>query len=152
MFTFIDLNNKQVDMSFEKGHYKIEPKHVLVIVKKGEQFLCSIHKERGVEFPGGKLETGETLQAAAIREVLEGTNVKIKNVQELCHYIVRDEKPFCKVVFFAQLDEELDADFEYETSGRIWLTEEQLTQHENLSFYMRDAGMNRILKEVRLHD
>ena len=139
-------------MSFEKGQYEIEPKHVLVVVKKGEQFLCSIHKERGVEFPGGKLETGETLHAAAIREVLEETNVKIKNMRELCHYIVRDEKPFCKVVFIAQLEEELDEGFNYETSGRVWLTEEQLTQHENLSFYMRDAGMNRILQEVRLHD
>ena len=152
MFTFIDLNNIQVEMSFKKGQYEIEPKHVLVVVKKGEQFLCSIHKERGVEFPGGKLEKGETLQAAAIREVLEETNVKIKNVQELCHYIVRDEKPFCKVVFLAQLDQELEADFEFETSGRVWLTEEQLTQHENLSFYMRDAGIKRILQEVRLHD
>mgnify|MGYP006377002743 FL=1 len=152
MFTFIDLNNVQVDMSFEKGQYEIEPKHVLVVVKNGDYYLCSIHKERGVEFPGGKLEKGETLQAAAIREVLEETNVKIKNVQELCHYIVRDEKPFCKVVFSAQLDEELSEHFDYETSGRVWLTEEQLTQHENLSFYMKDAGMNRILQEVRLHD
>ena len=152
MFTFIDLNNIEVEMSFKKGHYEIEPKHVLVVVKDGDQFLCSIHKERGVEFPGGKVEKGETLQAAAIREVLEETNVKIKNVQELCHYIVRDEKPFCKVVFLAQLDQELDVGFEYETSGRVWLTEDQLKQHENLSFYMRDDGMNRILQEVRLHD
>ena len=56
------------------------------------------------------------------------------------------------MVFSAQLDEELDEHFEYETCGRVWLTEEQLTQHENLSFYMKDAGMNRILQEVRLHD
>ena len=152
MFTFTDLNEVQVEMSFNKGQYAIEPKHVLVVVKNGEKFLCSIHKERGVEFPGGKVENGETLQAAALREVLEETNVLIRNVQELCHYIVREEKPFCKVVFMAQLEQELDECFNYETSGRIWLTEEELTHHENLSFYMKDAGMNRILQEVSLYD
>ena len=152
MFTFTDLNEKKVDMYFQKGQYEIEPKHVLVIVKNGEQFLCSIHRERGIEFPGGKVENGESLDEAAVREVLEETNVVIKNVHELCHYIVRDENPFCKVVFVAELKQQLDKNFAYETKGRVWLTEEQLTKHENLSFYMKDAGMKRILQEVRQHD
>ncbi len=152
VFTFKDLNEKNVDMYFQKGHYEIEPKHVLVVVKNGEKFLCSVHRERGVEFPGGKVEEGETLKTAAIREVLEETNVKIKNVREVCHYIVREEKPFCKVVFVAEVEQQLEGDFAYETKGRIWVTEEQLKQHENLSFYMKDAGMKRILQEVRQHD
>ena len=118
MFTFTDLNEKKVDMFFHKGQYEIEPKHVLVVVKNGEQFLCSVHRVRGIEFPGGKVEDAETLQAAAVREVLEETNVKIKNVRELCHYIVREEQPFCKVVFVAQLDQQLDEVFAYET--RWW--------------------------------
>lgn len=152
VFTFIDLNEIHVDMHFKKGQYEIEPKHVLVVVKNGEKFLCSIHRERGIEFPGGKVEEGETLQAAALREVLEETNVKIKNIRELCHYIVREEKPFCKVVFMAELEQELEANFAYETKGRVWLTKEQLIQHENLSFYMKDLGMKRILQEVTGYD
>ena len=149
MFTFTDLNEKNVDMYFHKGQYEIEPKHVLVVVKNGEQFLCSVHRERGIEFPGGKVENGESLQVAAVREVLEETNIKIKNVRELCHYIVRDEQPFCKVVFVAELEQQLDGNFAYETKGRVWLTEEELSQQANLSFYMKDAGMKRILQEVR---
>ena len=152
VFTFIDLNEKNVDMYFHKGQYEIEPKHVLVIVKNGEQFLCSVHRERGIEFPGGKVEKAETLEAAALREVLEETNVKIKNVRELCHYIVREEQPFCKVVFIAELEQQLNDNFAYETKGRVWLTEEELSQQPNLSFYMKDAGMKRILQEVRQHD
>ena len=152
MFKFTDLNEKNVDMYFHKGQYEIEPKHVLVIVKNGEKFLCSIHRERGIEFPGGKVEEAETLQAAAMREVLEETNVKIKNVRELCHYIVRDEQPFCKVVFVAELEQQLDGNFAYETKGRVWLTKEELSQQANLSFYMKDAGMKRILQEVRQRD
>ena len=152
MFTFTDLNEKKVDMYFHKGQYEIKPKHVLVVVKNGDQFLCSVHRERGIEFPGGKVEGVETLQAAAVREVLEETNVKIKNIRELCHYIVREKQPFCKVVFVADLEQQLGGNFVYETKARIWLTEEQITQHENLSFYMKDAGMKRILQEVRQHD
>ena len=152
MFTFTDLNEKKVDMYFHKGQYEIEPKHILVVVKNGDQFLCSVHRERGIEFPGGKVEGVETLQAAAVREVLEETNVKIKNIRELCHYIVREKQPFCKVVFVADLEQQLGGNFVYETKARIWLTEEQITQHENLSFYMKDAGMKRILQEVRQHD
>jgi 8-oxo-dGTP diphosphatase len=152
LFSFIDLNEKKVDMYFRKGQYEIEPKHVLVVVKKGEQFLCSVHKERGIEFPGGKVEYGESLQEAAVREVLEETNVKVNNVRELCHYIVRDNPPFCKVVFVAEAELELSEDFIYETKGRVWLTEEELTLHEQLSFYMKDDGMKRILQEVRQHD
>ena len=152
MFTFTDLNEKKVDMYFHKGQYEIEPKHVLVVVQNGEQFLCSIHRERGIEFPGGKVENGESLHDAAVREVLEETNVKIRNVRELCHYIVREKQPFCKVVFVAEVEQQLDENFAYETKGRVWLTEEQLTQHKNLSFYMKDDGMKRILQEVRQHD
>lgn len=152
VFTFTDLNEKSVDMYFHKGKYEIEPKHVLVIVKNGEQFLCSVHRERGIEFPGGKVEKAETLEAAALREVLEETNVKIKNVRELCHYIVREEQPFCKVVFIAELEQQLNDNFVYETKGRVWLTEEELSEQPNLSFYMKDAGMKRILQEVRQHD
>ncbi len=152
MFTFTDLNDKKVDMYFQKGQYEIEPKHVLVVVRNGEKFLCSIHRERGIEFPGGKVENGESLLDAAVREVIEETNVKIRNIRELCHYIVREEQSFCKVVFVAELEQQLDELFVYETNGRVWLTEEQLTQHTNLSFYMKDDGMKRILQEVRQHD
>ncbi|CAM5613392.1 Putative 8-oxo-dGTP diphosphatase YtkD [Lysinibacillus sphaericus] len=45
------------------------------------QRLCTIHKRRGVEVPGGKVEPGETLEQAAVREVFEETGVHVKNLQ-----------------------------------------------------------------------
>lgn len=148
---FIDLNGYEVALSFTIGNYEVEPKHVLVIVKQGNQLLCTIHKKRGVEFPGGKAEAKETLVQAAIREVLEETNVVISNVQEIGHYIVYDEQPFCKVIFTAEVLQQYEETFLYETKGRKWLTIEQLKQEPNLSFYMKDDGMKRIL-EVISHD
>ena len=41
---------------------------------------------------------------------------------------------------------------DYETEGVLWLTEEELWQQPNLSFYMRDAGMKKMLQEVKNHE
>ena len=149
MERFIDLNGYEVALSFSKGTYEVEPKHVLVIVKDGERLLCTIHRKRGVEFPGGKVEDGETLQQAAIREVLEETNVAIEHLCELGHYIVYDEQPFCKVIFTANVQKQFEQSFVHETKGRKWLTVEQLKKEEHLSFYMKDDGMKCILEVIQ---
>lgn len=148
MFCFTDLNGYRVDLFFDNEHFEIEPKHVLAIVKKEHQYLCTIHPERGVEFPGGKMELGETIIEAAMREVMEETNVLIQHAQIIGHYIVRSEHPFCKAIVLAKVSEELDLPFSHETKGRIWLNASEIAAHEKLSFYMKDEGMKQILQEV----
>lgn len=151
MFTFIDENGLQVDLRFDEGPFEIEPRHVLVLVKNAEKWLCTIHYKRGVEFPGGKLEKGETLIEAAIREVYEETQVRVTDVKWFAYYIVHDQTPFCKAVFTASV-EGIDSFIgEHETIGMTWLTEEELQCHPNLSFYMRDEGMKKMLQEVKKH-
>lgn len=148
MFTFTDLNGLKVDLYFHDKNFKVEPRHVLVIVKKGEYFLCTIHSKRGVEFPGGKVEGDETLFEAAEREVLEETNVIIKANSLLGYYIVRDEVPFSKAIIIAEVVEQLANDFQFETTGRKWVKGKDILKEPNLSFYMKDEGMKRILQEV----
>ena len=87
MVTFTDENGLQVDLYFGLQQYIVRPQHVLVIVKHHNHYLCTIHKKRGIEFPGGKVEKGETLQQASIREVLEETGVQINALEELGYYI-----------------------------------------------------------------
>lgn len=152
MFTFTDENGLQVDLRFDEGPFEIEPKHVLVLVKDQQKWLCTIHYKRGVEFPGGKQEQGETLVEAAIREVYEETQVRVKDVKWFANYIVHDRIPFCKAVFTARVEEIEPFIGEHETVGMTWLTEEELLQHPNLSFYMRDDGMKKMLQEVKKHD
>lgn len=53
MLTFTDLHGLQVDLSFTRGEFEIEPKHVLVFLKHENKWLCTIHKHRGIEVPGG---------------------------------------------------------------------------------------------------
>ncbi|MEG0259091.1 MAG: NUDIX domain-containing protein [Lysinibacillus sp.] len=150
MFSFRDLNDFQVDLSFERGRFAVESKHVLVLLKHEGKWLCTIHKRRGVEFPGGKLEPGETLEEAAVREVFEETGVRVRSLQWFAEYVVHDDRLFCKTVFTAQFAGQESISFDLETSGMIWLTDEELTNHPNLSFYMKDEGMKKMLVEVKV--
>lgn len=148
MFSFTDENGLKVDLSFGNGPFPVEPKHVLVLVKHKGKWLCAIHYKRGIEFPGGKQEEGETLEQAAIREVYEETAVQITNLQHLAYYVVYDQTPFCKAVYTANVKQIDEFKGEHETIGVLWLTPEELQNHPNLSFHMRDAGMKKILQEV----
>ncbi|EAZ84068.1 NUDIX domain-containing protein [Bacillus sp. B14905] len=152
MLTFTDLHGLRVELSFTRGEFTVEPKHVLVLLKHQNKWLCTIHKRRGVEVPGGKLEKGETLEDAAIREVFEETGVRVKNLQWFAEYAVHDDILFCKTVFTAQFAGQEDIEFDLETSGMLWLSDEEFTHHPNLSFHMKDEGMKKMLEELKRRD
>ena len=152
MFTFLDEHGLKVDLRFDEGPFEIEPRHVLVIVQYEGKYLCAVHERRGVEFPGGKMEQGETLQEAAVREVMEETQVRIINPKWFAYYIVHDEVPFCKAVFVAKVHQIEPFTGDFETVERLWLTEEELRSHPSLSFYMKDDGMKKMLEEVKHFD
>ncbi|SOC03489.1 8-oxo-dGTP diphosphatase [Ureibacillus xyleni] len=152
MFSFIDENGCRVDLRFDAGPYEITPKHVLVLVQYDGKWLCTINKKRGVEFPGGKVESGETLIQAAIREVYEETAVHITDIKWFAYYVVHDKVPFGKVVFTGKVQSIDEFIEEHETLGMTWLTTEELWNHPNLSFYMKDEGMKKMLQEVKNHE
>ncbi|MCE8163966.1 MAG: dTMP kinase [Candidatus Moeniiplasma glomeromycotorum] len=71
------------------------PKCVRVIIQneKGE-FLLVKDKKWGWNFPGGKIEPGESPEEAAVRETFEETNLKIEKLEKIGE----------KVIFFANLE------------------------------------------------
>lgn len=152
MFTFTDENGYRVDLRFDAGPFDIEPKHVLVFVQYEGKWLCTVHKERGIEIPGGKKEQGETLIEAAIREVYEETNVAITDVQPFAHYVVHDERPFCKMVYTGRVERIDTFVGELETEAMRWLTVEDIFASSNLSFYMKDDGMKKMFEEVQRYE
>lgn len=148
MFTFTDENGYRVDLRFDAGPFAIEPKHVLVFVQHEGKWLCTVHQTRGIEIPGGKQEPGETLEQAAVREVYEETSVVIGDVEPFAHYVVHDATPFCKMVYTGRVQRVEPFVGELETEARLWLTVEEIFAAPNLSFYMKDAGMKKMLEEV----
>ena len=98
-----------------------------VIERNGRYLLCQrpTHKDQGAlwEFPGGKVETGETLFDAAKRELHEELGVKVKAVGDVRLKIKDPESGF--VVNF--VDVEVDGDPRLlEHMALNWITTEAL--------------------------
>ena len=53
---------------------------IICVIKRSTptKFLMVKHKERGWEFPGGKIQVNEEIDAAAIRELFEETNLSLQ--------------------------------------------------------------------------
>lgn len=143
---YTDLNGCRCELSFEKGAFQLESRHVLVIARWQDRWLLTDDRKRGLEFPGGKAEAGESLQEAAVREVYEETGAVIEELEWFAEYFVDSSPPFGKTVFLAKVSsiEEIEL---METNGAILVNE--LAIDDSYSFLMKDEGMKRILKQVK---
>ncbi|MCM3638171.1 NUDIX domain-containing protein [Sporosarcina luteola] len=126
----------------------MEARHVLVVLKHEGRWLVTRHSIRGIEFPGGKAEDGETISEAAIRETIEETGVTITDLVKFAEYVVMSNVTFCKAVFTGKVSSIDENPKLFETEGALWMTDEELANCNELSFHMKDAGMVKIRKWV----
>ncbi|MFC5602338.1 NUDIX domain-containing protein [Sporosarcina koreensis] len=129
----------------------MEARHVLVVVKHEGKWLVTRHSNRGIEFPGGKAEDGETIFDAAIRETIEETGVTISDLVKFAEYVVISNVTFCKAVFTGKVSSIEENPQLFETEGALWMTDEELDNCDELSFHMKDAGMAEIRKWVNAY-
>ncbi|WP_202080048.1 NUDIX domain-containing protein [Caldalkalibacillus salinus] len=95
--------------------------HVVVLPIYDEKFVFTRHKSRGIEWPGGKIETGEQPLEAALRELEEETGAKAQSVWLIGQYSVRGQHDaFIKNVYVAQVSTMGDATGD-DTNGAILL-------------------------------
>jgi len=152
ILNFKDLNRFDVDLMFEEKSFNPDAGHVLIVLKHEGKWLLTINPNRGNEFPGGKREVGESIEEAAIRETYEETGVTIINIKAFAQYIVYDAEPFYKTVFTGQVLHTSENYERHETDGALWLTDQELDKNNNLSFFMKDEGMDAIRKWVINND
>lgn len=141
-----DLNGYPCELSFEQDCFSLESRHVLVICRYSGKWVLTRHNERGLEFPGGKVEADESLQGAAKREVYEETGAHVKELEWFAEYVVHSANPFCKTVFIGSV-EKVDKIPLLETKGVILMKELKLD--DEFSFLMKDTGMRTIIEKVK---
>jgi 8-oxo-dGTP diphosphatase len=152
MKEFRDVNGQKVQLIFEPSTFSEKVEHVLVICKYDNHWLLTNHKTRGLEFPGGKVEMGESLEEAAFREVWEETGASIKELTPIASYKVTESKGFfIKKVYFG-LIESLEKMANYlETNGPRLIKEDQLLKERfegHYSFIMQDQMIELCLNRI----
>lgn len=152
MESFFDYYGGTVRLSFEKGKFTIEPKHVLVICRMGKHWLLTKHKVRGLEFPGGKVESGESLEQAAIREVKEETGAALAHIEQIGEYeVTANSDSFVKAVFYGEVMELNKKAHYFETDGPALIEEDQLLpqlNNQEFSYIMKDQVIKRSLEFI----
>jgi 8-oxo-dGTP pyrophosphatase MutT (NUDIX family) len=120
----------------------------LVVVRRGHRFLLTQERKYGSSWsiPGGRVEPGETLVTAAIREVLEETGVPIRldGIIRIEHAPV-DAGVRVRVLFAGTPidDTEPKSTPDDESLGAAWLTLEELRERK-----LRGAELRALLEAV----
>ncbi|WP_100331909.1 RNA deprotection pyrophosphohydrolase [Bacillus xiapuensis] len=148
MFQFKDQNGCRVTLTFQPDSFPLPARHVLVFCRYRDKWLLTSHPKRGLECPGGKAEAGETLEAAAKREVYEETGALIEELTFVGEYYVQHpDKPFVKGIYFAEIREIEKKDDYLETDGPVLFEGDLLTERmdERFSFLMKDEVVEKTL-------
>ena len=152
MMHFLDENGNPVDLSFSQNAFEEKAKHVLVICQYGEEWLLTNHKERGLEFPGGKMESGETLEEAAHREAYEETGAILGKLKFIAEYKFSDSmKSYVKAVFWGKVDRVEETTSYHETKGPVLVTGDILQKRfgDHYSFIMKDQVVEQCVTHIR---
>lgn len=151
MIAFIDGHGNKVELSFSQDAFLEEAKHVLVICQFGDSWLLTRHKKRGLEFPGGKREIGETLEEAAKRETYEETGAILSELKYLAEYKVSDHSgSFVKAVFWGKVKRMDQTSSYHETNGPVTVEGDllQLRFDQNYSFIMQDQVVEECIQYI----
>lgn len=151
MKIFKDYYNNKVQLSFEDHPFSKQPKHVWIICRYDNKWLLTKHRDRGIEFPGGKVESGEEAEEAAIREVKEETGATVHDLYYIGQYYVEGKGgEVIKNIYFATIETVEDQETYYETEGPVLLEKlpEQLKKHADYSFMMKDEVLPASLERV----
>lgn len=152
MHVFKDFYSNEVKLSFDDHPFSTEPKHIWVICRYKDKWLLTNHKERGYEFPGGKVEPGEIAKEAAVREVMEETGAVLEEINYLAQYYVAGKSgSVIKNVYFAKVAKLIEQPNYYETKGPVLLDflPDDLAESEKYSFMMKDDVLFHCLNEIK---
>ncbi|HET7580034.1 MAG TPA: nucleoside triphosphatase YtkD [Bacillales bacterium] len=154
VMSFEDFYHNTVQFSFADHPFSDAPKHVWVICRFCNHWLLTEHPRRGWEFPGGKVEKGESADFAAKREVMEETGGTVADLSYIGQYKVEGKSgTIIKNVYFARVDQvQMQKDY-FETNGPIFLQNvpRQIRNRKQYSFMMKDDVLVKSLEYIKKH-
>ena len=151
MKEFLDAYGNKVELSFKENAFYQEANHVLVILQYLDAWYLTNHKVRGLEFPGGKVEAGESIIDAAYREVYEETGALIGELLQIGEYRVTDKKgSFVKAVFWGKIKAIDKTNNYYETNGPVEVKGDLLRLRfgPEFSFIMKDNVIQECINHI----
>ncbi|RPF50274.1 RNA deprotection pyrophosphohydrolase [Aquisalibacillus elongatus] len=152
MEVFKDYYHNTVKLVIGREHFSKHPKHVWVITRYENQWLLTKHADRGMEFPGGKVEKGEIAEEAAIREVKEETGGLVSELYFVGQYHVDGKgSEIIKNIYFAKVDVLEKEEHYYETEGPVLMDTlpTKILEDSRFSFMMKDQVLNHALKVIQ---
>ncbi|HEX7064329.1 MAG TPA: nucleoside triphosphatase YtkD [Bacillales bacterium] len=151
---FEDFYHNTVQFSFAYQPFSKAPKHVWVICRFCNHWLLTEHPRRGWEFPGGKVEEGESAETAAKREVMEETGATVSSLNYVGQYKVEGRSgTIVKNVYFAEIDQIQTQAHYHETNGPIFLqyVPREINGRNKYSFMMKDDVLVKSLDHIKRH-
>lgn len=152
MKTFYDYYHNKIQLSFEDHPFNKNPKNVWVICRYQSKWLLTKHLDRGLEFPGGKVEKNETAAEAAIREVHEETGGEVDQLTYIGQYYVKGKHDqLTKNIYYAEISGLAKNDHYFETAGPVLLDSlpEDIQSNMAFSFIMKDDVLTYSIQYVK---
>jgi mutator protein MutT len=85
----------------------MNPQAVCALIYNNENKILAVsrrNKPNDWNLPGGKVDEGETLSQACVREVYEETGIKIKNLQLVYSHLCEGESDYHVSTFIAEFE------------------------------------------------
>lgn len=147
MKTFTDYEGRRVTL---ENSYVDNTKHVLIFPKYNGQFLLTNHKTRGFEFPGGKVDEGESLVEGAQRELYEETGGLVGDLHFVGTYTVHDgDDTFSKAAFCCNIDRLDELKDYFETHGPRLVNDIDEIEEDAKSVLLKDECVVYLYNQVK---
>ncbi|MCI2775089.1 RNA deprotection pyrophosphohydrolase [Staphylococcus petrasii] len=147
---FVDKDNRRVTMQFKTNNDEPDGNHVLAIPIFKKQLLFTQHKQRGIEFPGGKVEQGEFSRQAIERELFEETGAISDDINYIAQYQVHtnDGSKFAKDVYVIKVKEFQNKKDYLETEGPQLFKQIDDISEAHQSYLIQDDAILKCLERV----